>query len=52
MSTYLELKGGNVKRVDSDPANAQVGQVWYNDTLNKIKGRISIFFDFKISCND
>jgi hypothetical protein len=37
MSTYLELKGGNVKRVDSDPANPKFGQVWYNDTANQIK---------------
>ena len=39
MSTYLELKGGNVKRVDSDPANPKFGQVWYNDTTNQIKVR-------------
>jgi hypothetical protein len=39
MSTYLELKGGNVKRVDSDPANPEIGQVWYNDTINQIKVR-------------
>mgnify|MGYP000716288765 CR=1 FL=1 len=39
MSTYLELKGGNVKRVDSDPANPEIGQVWYNDTTNQIKVR-------------
>ena len=42
MTTYRQLKGYNVKRVDSDPANAQVGQVWYNDTLNQIKVRTQV----------
>ena len=46
MTTYRQLKGYNVKRVDSDPANPQIGQVWYNDTANQIKvknaGRCSV----------
>jgi hypothetical protein len=42
MSTYLELKGGNIKRVDSDPANPKEGQIWYNDTTNKIRAKIKI----------
>ena len=40
MSTYRQFKGYSVKSVSSDPANPQIGQVWYNDTTNKIKGRI------------
>ena len=42
MSTYRALKGYNVKKVDSDPANPQIGQVWYNDTANQIKVRTQV----------
>ena len=37
MTTYRTLKGYNIKSVTSDPANLKEGQIWYNDTLNKIK---------------
>ena len=37
MSTYRTLKGYNIKSVTSDPANIKEGQIWYNDTSNKIK---------------
>ena len=37
MSIYRTLKGYNIKSVTSDPANTKEGQIWYNDTLNKIK---------------
>ena len=42
MSTYRALKGYNVKKVDSDPTNPQIGQVWYNDTANQIKVRTQV----------
>ena len=42
MTTYRQLKGYNVKRVDSDPTNPQIGQVWYNDTINQIKVRTQV----------
>ena len=37
MSIYRTLKGYNIKSVTSDPANTKEGQIWYNDTLNKLK---------------
>jgi hypothetical protein len=37
MSTYRALKGYSVKSITSDPANTKEGQIWYNDTSNKIK---------------
>ena len=42
MSTYRTVKGYSVKSVTSDPDNAKEGQVWYNDTIKKIKGVISV----------
>jgi hypothetical protein len=42
MSTYRTLKGYNIKSVTSDPANPKEGQIWYNDTLNKIRTKIKI----------
>ena len=37
MSIYRTLKGYNIKSVTSDPANTKEGQIWYNDTSNKIR---------------
>ena len=37
MSIYRTLKGYNIKSVTSDPANTNEGQIWFNNTLNKIK---------------
>ena len=37
MSTYRTLKGYNIKSVTSDPSNTKEGQIWYNDTSNKIR---------------
>ena len=42
MSTYRQLKGYNVKSVTNDPANAQIGQVWYNNIANKIRVRTQV----------
>ena len=41
MSTYRTLKGYSIKKVTSDPDNPKEGQVWYNSTEEKIKGRIT-----------
>jgi len=37
MSIYRTLKGYNIKSVTSDPSNSKEGQIWYNDTSNKIR---------------
>jgi hypothetical protein len=42
MSTYREVKGYSIKKVDTDPDNAKVGQVWYNSIELKLKGVVTI----------
>jgi len=42
MSIYRTLKGYNIKSVTSDLANPKEGQIWYNDTTNKIRAKIKI----------
>ena len=37
MSTYRALKGYNIKKIASDPANPKEGQIWYNSTSATIK---------------
>ena len=37
MSTYREVKGYNIKKVSSDPANVKEGQIWYNSSTAQIK---------------
>ena len=39
MSTYREVKGYSIKKVDSDPANPKEGQIWYNNISKQIKVR-------------
>ena len=39
MSTYREVKGYNIKKVDTDPANPKEGQIWYNNISKQRKGR-------------
>ena len=41
MSIYRTLKGYNIKSVTSDPANPKEGQIWFNNTINKIKANIT-----------
>ena len=38
MSTYKEIKGQLIRKVSSDPTDAQVGQIWYNTTIGALKG--------------
>ena len=42
MSTYREVKGYSIKKVDTDPANPKVGQIWYNNISKKIKVRTEL----------
>ena len=37
MTTYRTVKGYNIKKVSSDPANVKEGQIWYNSTVKTIK---------------
>jgi hypothetical protein len=37
MSSYKEIFGFKIKNVSSDPANFQVGEVWYNTTDDVLK---------------
>jgi hypothetical protein len=36
MSTYKEIRGFSIENFTTDPPNASVGQVWYNDTTGQI----------------
>ena len=38
MSTFKEIRGTLIKSVSSDPANPQIGQIWYNSTIGFLKG--------------
>jgi len=38
MTTYKEIKGQLIRSVSSDPANPQVGEIWYNNTIGVLKG--------------
>ena len=38
MSTFKEIRGTLIKSVSSDPANPQIGQIWYNNTIGSLKG--------------
>ena len=38
MATYKEIFGQNIQVVSSDPANPNVGQLWYNTTSQELKG--------------
>jgi len=42
MSTFKEIRGTLIKSVSSDPANPQIGQIWYNSTIGSLKGYQSI----------
>ena len=42
MTTYREGQGYRIRSVTSDPDNAKVGQVWYNSTELKLKGKLSV----------
>ena len=42
MSTYRALKGYNIKKVSSNPANPKEGQIWYNSTTSQLKVQQSL----------
>ena len=37
MSTYRQVKGYSIKKVESDPSNTKEGQIWYNDITKQLK---------------
>ena len=38
MSTFKEIRGQLIRSVSTDPANPQIGQIWYNNTTGVLKG--------------
>jgi hypothetical protein len=38
MATYKNIKGFGIQYLDSDPANPNIGEVWYNSTTKALKG--------------
>ena len=40
MATYLDIFGGKVKYLTSDPTNKNAGQVWYNSTAGTAKAEL------------
>ena len=41
MATFRELRGTNIPIRSSDPANPQIGEVWYNTTTHALKARVN-----------
>ena len=37
MSTFKEIRGTLIKSVSSDPANPELGEIWYNNTIGSLK---------------
>ena len=42
MTTFKEISGQLIRTLSSDPANPQIGQIWYNSTIGVLKGYQSI----------
>jgi len=38
MTTFKEIRGQLIRSVSSDPANPQLGEIWYNNTIGVLKG--------------
>ena len=38
MADYRAIKGLNIQSVSSDNATIQLGDIWYNSTLGKLRG--------------
>ena len=38
MTTYKGINGFGIQYLDSDPANPNIGEVWYNSTTKALKG--------------
>ena len=42
MATYKAIKGTNIQTIAGDPGTVQVGEIWYNSTLGKLRvGQLS-----------
>ena len=42
MTTFKEISGQLIRTLSSDPANPQIGQIWYNSTIGVLKGYASL----------
>ena len=42
MTTFKEIRGQLIRSVSSDPANPQVGEIWYNNTIGVLKGYLNL----------
>ena len=38
MTTFIGIRGTAIQAVSSDPANPEVGQIWYNSSSGTLKG--------------
>ena len=37
MTTYKEIVGQKIRKISSNPSEAQTGQMWYNTTVSGLK---------------
>ena len=42
MTTFKEISGQLIKTLSSDPANPQIGEIWYNNTIGVLKGYVNL----------
>jgi hypothetical protein len=42
MTTFKEIRGTDILALSSDPANPEIGQIWYNSSSGTLKGYKSI----------
>jgi len=40
MTTFKEIRGTDILALSSDPANPELGQIWYNSSSGTLKGRL------------
>ena len=38
MADYKAIKGHHIETVAGDPSTIQIGDIWYNSTLGKLRG--------------
>ena len=43
MADYKAIRGFTIHTVDGDPSNLVAGQVWYNSSSKKVKGKTFVF---------
>jgi len=51
MTTFKEIRGQLIRSVSSDPANPQIGQIWYNNTTGVLKGYVTVASTFSSGGN-